>query len=119
MERITNHATDRNSKRTGFQSEYDIDPDLMSKPGAFRVAYKRSYAGNVRQQVGGYQTRRTIKVPQWRMLQMNEAAHNEAVAKAEAAKPKKQHELPKTSNRFTSTKARNAHYRKKKENGWK
>ena len=87
MNRIENHATDRYSKRTGFQSEYDLDPDLLVKPGAFMVAHKRHYTGNVTHQRGGY-NRTVTSMKRWETLRQNKAHHKAEMARR-AEKPKR------------------------------
>ena len=107
MKRITNHATDRASSRTGNRSEYDMDPDLVMKAGAFRVAHKRSYAGTVRQQGGGYQTRRTLKKSRWQMYQMGKAAEA-------AARPMPKPKMTKKQKAKAKAAKKDAWYQNKK-----
>lgn len=88
MKRITNHATDR--AKYGI-SEHDIDPDLMGKASAYSSAFKRSYAGNVRSRVGGYQTRRVVKAASWQILAMNQEHDRQVTERAEKQARRKAH----------------------------
>jgi hypothetical protein len=98
MNRIENHATDRYSKRTGFQSEYDLDPDLLVKPGAFMVAHKRHYTGNVTHQRGGY-NRTVTSMKRWETLRQNKAHHKAEMARRKAAEEAKIDRRPKKVKR--------------------
>ena len=99
MERITNHATDRASARTGFRSEYDMDIDLIGKPSAYSTAFKRSYAGNVRANGSGYRNRTSVRATKWQLLKMNQEHHKAEMARRKAAEEAKIDRRPKKVKR--------------------
>ena len=100
MNRIETHANDWHKYGV---SEYDLDPDLRVKPSAYKVAFKRSYAGNVRGSHEGYRVKRAVgmnrevktvmgrkssKARKWQLLKMNQEHHKAEMARR-AEKPKR------------------------------
>ena len=95
MNRIENHATDWHKYG---ESEYDRDPDLLVKPGAFMVAHKRHYTGNVTHQRGGY-NRTVTSMKRWETLRENKAHHKAEMARRKAAEEAKIDRRPKKVKR--------------------